>query len=111
LHRHVGTPLQEVIEVNHNHTRGKDKIVPYQKQCILREEEGKWTGRIYEDRLEDGALEYTYAVIAPLRFEGGHVVTGVPVLASEKVYQDLEEITNAMRHALHEHVARESSIS
>lgn len=81
----------------------------HQLTCILREEENRWTGRVYESRTDDGALQYTYAVIAPLRFEGGHVVTAVSDIATDKTYHTLDEVQSAMRHALHQRAEPETS--
>jgi uncharacterized protein (DUF2147 family) len=72
-----------------------------QLTCILREEENRWTGRVYESKLEDGMFQYTYAVIAPLRFEAGHAITAVLDPAADKIYRDPVEVVSAMRHELH----------
>lgn len=80
-----------------------------QLTCILREEENRWVGRVYESRTEDGALQYSYAVIAPLRFEAGHVVAAVSDVATDKTYSNLAEVQSAMRHALHQRAEPENS--
>ncbi|HEY0071917.1 MAG TPA: hypothetical protein VGE04_18300 [Chloroflexia bacterium] len=77
--------------------------------CVLREEENRWIGRIYESRPEGGAVEYTYEVIAPLRFQQGHVVAAALDTTARKAYSNLDEAQSAMRSALHQMAVSETS--
>ncbi len=77
--------------------------------CILREEENRWIGRIYESRPEGGAVQYTYEVIPPLQFQQGHVVAAAADTSARKAYSNLDEAQSAMRSALHQRSMAESS--
>ena len=76
--------------------------MPQKLTCILREEENRWIGRLYESRADDGVVQYTYDVIAPLKFQQGHVVTAELDSSTHKTYRDLGEAQTAMRSALHQ---------
>ena len=70
--------------------------------CVLREEENRWVGRIYENRPEGGTVHYTYEVIPPLRFQRGHVVAAELDTSARKSYSNMDEVQAAMRSALHQ---------
>ncbi|MEA2574969.1 MAG: hypothetical protein QOH93_2267 [Chloroflexia bacterium] len=77
--------------------------------CILREEENRWIGRVYESKFEGGGFQYSYGILAPLRFEGGHAFTAISAIATDKTYHDRAEVETAMRHELHERSESETS--
>jgi hypothetical protein len=72
-----------------------------EQTCILREEENRWVGRLYENRPDDSGVHYTFEVIPPLRFQQGHVVPEDVDSSVRKTYSNLTEAETAMRHALH----------
>jgi hypothetical protein len=77
--------------------------------CVLREEENRWVGRIYENRPEGGTVHYTYEVVPPLRFQQGHVVAAELDTSARKSYSNLDEAQTAMRSALHQLSMAETS--
>ena len=73
-----------------------------EQTCVLREEENRWVGRIYENRPEEGAVHYTFEVIPPLQFKQGHVVAAALDTSARKAYSNMDEAQTAMRSALHQ---------
>ncbi len=77
--------------------------------CVLREEENRWVGRLYENRPEGGGVHYTFEVIPPLRFQQGHVLPEAVDISARKTYSSLNEAQSAMRTALHRLASDETS--
>lgn len=89
--------------------RAKETGMSRELTCVLREEENRWVGRIYENRPEGGAVHYTYEVVPPLRFKLGHVVAAELDTTARKSYGNLDEAQTAMRSALHQLSVAETS--
>ncbi|HEX8599569.1 MAG TPA: hypothetical protein VF952_13765 [Chloroflexia bacterium] len=72
-----------------------------EQTCVLREEENRWVGRLYEKRPDGEPVQYTFEVIPPLRFQQGHVIPEEVDTAVRKIYSSFDEGQSAMRSALH----------
>jgi hypothetical protein len=83
--------------------------MPRELTCVLREEENRWVGRIYESRPDGGAAQYTFEVIPPLKFQQGHVVAAALDTSARKAFSNLDEAQAAMRSALHNLSSAENS--
>lgn len=77
--------------------------------CVLREEENRWVGRIFENRPEGGTVHYTYEVLPPLRFQQGHVVAAELDTSARTSYSTMDEAQTAMRNTLHQLSMAETS--